>query len=107
VPFSSVVPVTFSLPSSSPSLITGNVSVDQITVDAAPGRRDETFLTNSSILTTARPDASWPVTTRRIFRLIERFPSFVRIEIKCGLCAKSRERYSVDVIAAKADDRVE
>jgi len=73
VPFSNVVPLTLSLRSSSPSLMTGKLSVDQITVEDAPGRRDETFLAISSILTTARPDPSWPVTTRRIFKLMGRF----------------------------------
>src|SRR5260370_33450774 len=66
VPLSSVVPVLRSPASSSPVLSTGKLSVVHTTPAVAPGRDATRFFATSSILTTARPDASWPVTTRRI-----------------------------------------
>src|SRR6185312_9796826 len=56
----------------SPSLSTGNDSLDQITDECAPGRVETTLLTRSSINTLALPLASWPVTTRRIVMLMPR-----------------------------------
>jgi hypothetical protein len=57
---------TFLNPSSvSPVLFTGKDSVVQTTHPVAPGRVEATFFTVLSILTTARPLASCPVTTRR------------------------------------------
>src|SRR5437868_11539363 len=66
VPLSSVVPVLRFPASSSPVLSTGKPSVVHTTQAVAPGRDETRFFATSSILTTARPDASWPVTTRRI-----------------------------------------
>src|SRR5262245_9193619 len=57
-------------PSALPSLSTGKPSLVQTTAASAPGRVWATFLTFSSIDTIARPFLSWPVTTRRIVRLI-------------------------------------
>src|SRR5215831_1858156 len=71
VPLSIVVPIEAALGSASPSLLTGNPRVDHTTHEDAPGRVLMTFLAISSILTTARPLVSCPVTTRRICRLIE------------------------------------
>src|SRR5689334_13159841 len=70
VPLSSVVPVLRSPASSSPVLSTGKPSVVQTTQALAPGRDETTCFATSSILTMARPDGSWPVTTRRICRVI-------------------------------------
>src|SRR5205085_5923271 len=71
VPLSSVVPVLRSPASSSPVLLTGKPSVVHTTQAVAPGRDETRFFATSSILTTARPDALWPVTTRRICRAIK------------------------------------
>src|SRR5262249_61126826 len=72
VPFSIVVPIGLADGSTSASLSIGNLSVDQITQDEAPGLLEISFFAVSSIFTTARPAASCPVTTRRICRLIGR-----------------------------------
>src|SRR5581483_2379542 len=69
-----VVSIGFFEGSWSPSLSTGNMSLDQMTQDCAPGRVEITLFTCSSISTLARPCESWPVTTRRIFKLM-RFSS--------------------------------
>src|SRR5215470_14439176 len=70
VPFLSVVPTFRNASSPSPVLFTGKDSVVQTTQLEAPGRFDMTFLQTSSILTTARPLASCPVTTRRTLTAI-------------------------------------
>src|SRR6266545_8325307 len=59
-----VVPTLRSASSASPVLLTGKDSVVQTTQLVAPGRPETRFLETSSILTTARPLASCPVTTR-------------------------------------------
>src|SRR5262245_17037882 len=53
-----------------PLLSTGKPSLVQITAACAPGRVWTTFLEFSSINTIARPFSSWPVTTRRMVRLM-------------------------------------
>src|SRR5262249_24910828 len=71
VPLSSVVPVLRSPASCSPVLSTGKSCVVHTTQALAPGREEVMFCATSSILTTARPDLSWTVTTRRICTAIE------------------------------------
>ena len=84
VPLSSVVSIGRRLPSSSSSLSTGKVSVDQTTAASMPWRRDSTFFAISSMQTTALPCASWPVTTRRTF-IFMRSPSlFMDTAGHCG-----------------------
>jgi hypothetical protein len=53
------------LASSFPSLLTGKPSVVQMLMPVAPGRFEKVRWDTSSIVTIARPAASWPVTTRR------------------------------------------
>jgi hypothetical protein len=65
-----VVPTLRAEVSALPSLSTGKPSLVQITAASAPGRVWAAFLTLSSIDTVARPFLSWPVTTRRMLRLI-------------------------------------
>src|SRR5467141_3187741 len=65
VPPGSVVPIFLVEASESPELLTGIVSVVHTTQAEAPGRFETMFFDTSSILTTARPLPSCPVTTRR------------------------------------------
>jgi hypothetical protein len=46
-------------------VVRGKPSVVQTSQAVAPGRPEKTFFETSSILTIARPCASWPVITRR------------------------------------------
>src|SRR5436305_959307 len=70
VPLFNVVPTCRCPWSASPVLFTGKDSVVQTTQAVAPGRPETRFLETSSILTTARPFASCPVTTRRTWSVI-------------------------------------
>src|SRR5205807_6238713 len=70
-PFAKVVPTLRVALSASPELSTGNPSVVQMTQASAPGRLEATFLETSSIITLARPLASWPVTTLRTCSAID------------------------------------
>ena len=74
MPLGSVLATSRFPPSSLPLLSAGNSPVDQITQLAWLGRREITFRQVSSMVTTALPFRSWPVTTRLILRVI-RLPS--------------------------------
>src|SRR5581483_1327583 len=77
VPLSTVVLNDALVGSAKPSLSTGKPLVDHTTQDEAPGRFEMTLVAISSISTMARPFGVWPVTTRRICRLMS-VPSLMR-----------------------------
>src|SRR3569833_118119 len=73
VPLSTVVLNEALVGSAKPSLSTGKPLVDHTTQDDAPGLFEMTLVAISSTSTLARPLSLWPVTTRRIFKLIRTF----------------------------------
>src|SRR6516225_2604592 len=90
VPLASVaVPMLRAEPSALPSLSTGKPSLVQITAASAPGRVRATFLMFSSIDTIAWPFLSWPVTTRRIVRLIGCPPHVIML---CAIIRRATAR---------------
>src|SRR5579885_308004 len=102
VPLSSVVPTLRAEPSSAPSLFTGKPCVVQTTPAIAPGRPCAMFFICSSIVTTALPFLSWPVTTRRSVSAIAFPPCFRRRQHRRGAAARqsaARVRISPRVAA--------
>src|SRR6266699_1519869 len=81
VPLSRVVPVSRSPSSAAPVLSTGKPWLVHTTQAVAPGRAERSFCDTSSIVATARPWLSCPVTTRRTRKAIEMLPFLTSTEV--------------------------